>query len=249
MMPGTILQILFSSFILLALTGSVPAQLSQATPPEEDSLSWYIQMKYGLDQELINGFQYDKRNVQYKGDPFFPDDHFYKGSVTLEGITYDDVQLKYDSYSQQLILGYNDFKKQYNQLIINNIQVDSFSLGTYRFKHIALSDPRMLFYQVFEAGPVTCYIHWKRDIHATHDDLQYSHEYTVPIGTFYIGYMGKIHPVTNRKSFILVFPDTLQPEIKRYFRQQQLRLREVGPKEIQSLLNFIGDLSEPIPRQ
>lgn len=247
-MPRSTLLILFSTLIVLTLAGTGRAQLPNTRPSDNDSLSWYIEMKYGLDQELFNGLQYYKKYVQYKGDPFYPEDNFYNGSVTLKGITYDGVQLKYNCYSQQLILGYTDFKEQYNQLIINNIRIDSFRLGTYRFKNAALADHRVLIYQFMEAGPVTCYIHWKREIHTTHDDLRYSHEYTDPIGAFYIGYNGVIHPVDNRKTIIMIFPESIQPDIKRYFRREHLQLSKAGTGEIQDLLTFIGNLSEPVPR-
>jgi len=247
-MPRSTLQILLCTLIVITLTGTGRAQPLNSALPGKDSLSWYIDMKYGLDQELFNGLQYYKKYVNYKGDPFYPEGKFYKGSVTLKGITYDDVQLKYNCYTQQLILGYTDFKEQYNQLIINNIQVDSFSLGNYRFKNIALADQRVLIYQFMEAGPVNCYIHWRREIHATHDDLRYSHEYTGPIRSFFIGYRGEFHPVDNRKTIIMIFPESIQPDIKKYFRREHLRISKANPGEIQDLLSFIGKLSEPIPR-
>lgn len=247
-MPRSTLQILFCIFIVFTLTGAGSAQTLNSVPPGKDSLSWFIDMKYGLDQELFNGLQYYKKYVKYKGDPFYPEDKFYTGSVTLKGITYEDLQLKYNCYTQQLILGYTDFKEQYNQLIINNIQVDSFSLGNYRFKNVALADHSLLLYQFMEAGAVTCYIHWKREIHATHDDLRYSHEYTVPIGSIYLGYRGELHPVDNRRTIIMIFPESIQADIKRYLRREHLRVSKAGPGEIQDLLSFIGKLTAPIPR-
>jgi len=246
MMSGSILQMLFSLFLVLILTGNGSAQSSNSAIPETDSLSLYIQMKYGLDQELFNGFQYYKRNVQYKGHPYFPEDAFYNGSVTLKGVDYDNVQLKYDNYSQHLILKYTDFKERINLLIINSIHVDSFCLGTYCFQKLSLSDDRVLFHQVLEAGPLTCYIYWKREAHTLDYDheFKYTHEYSRPIGTFYIRYGEEFQPFTNRKELLRIFPESLQPEIKRYFRQQHLQLREAGPKDIQNLLNFISSRIE-----
>ena len=240
MMSGSILQILFSLFLVLILTGNGSAQPSSSAIPETDSLSRYIQMKYGLDQELFNGIQYYKRNVQYKGNPYFPEDVFYNGSATLRGVRYDNVLLKYDSYSQQLILKYTDFKDRINLLIINNIHIDSFCLDTHCFQKLSLSDDRVLFHQVIEAGPVSCYIYWRREIHSLNYDFQYTHEYTSPIGTYYIRYMGEFHPIANRKELLGVFPESIQPEIKKYFRQTQFRFREAEPKDIQNLLNFIS---------
>ncbi len=247
-MPASILKILFLLFLSLLLTGHGSAQTPNSAVQEPDSLSRYIDMKYGLDQELFNGIQYYKTNVQYKGNPYFPEDVFYNGSVTLRGVKYGNVLLKYDSYSQQLILKYTDLKNRVNLLIINEIHVDSFCLGINCFQKLSLSDDGVLFYQVIEAGPVSCYIYWRREIHSTQDDLQYSHEYTRPIGTYYIRYMDELYPIANRKEILGIFPESLQPELKRYLRQAHFRFREAGPKEIQNLLNFISSLIETPPQ-
>jgi hypothetical protein len=247
-MSGSPLQILLSLSFVLILTGNGIAQAPNSAVQEPDSLSRYIDMKYGLDQELFNGIQYYKTNVQYKGNPYFPEDVFYNGSVTLRGVKYDKVLLKYDSYSQQLILKYTDFKDRVNLLIINEIHVDSFCLGINCFQKLSLSDDGVLFYQVIEAGPVACYIYWRREIHSTQDDLQYSHEYTRPIGTYYIKYMDELYPIANRKEILGIFPESIQPEVKKYFRLAHFRFREAGPKEIQNLLNFISSLIETPPQ-
>ena len=241
-MSGSPLRLLLTISFVLLLTGNGIAQASNSEVPETDSLSWYIQMKYGLDQELINGFQYYTRNTQIKGNPYFPDDIFYLGSVRLRDVKYDNVQLKYDIYSQHLILAYTDFLERYNQLILNNIHVDSFCLGIYCFHKLSIAGQEERFYQLLKSGPLTCYIHWKRDIHSLdYDyDFKYTHEYSSPIGTYYIMFRDQITPFTNRKSFISVFPESLQREIKKYCKQEHLLFKEAGPAEIQNLLNFVA---------
>lgn len=239
-------QILLTSCVALILNGHLSAQPLQPADPDTDSLSWYIQMKYGLDQELFNGFQYYERYVQYKGDPFFPENSFYMGSVTLKGIQYDDLQLKYDSYSQHLILEYTDFKNSYNQLIINSIHADSFRFGTYLFQKLSISGEEPVFYQVLNSGPVTCYVHWRKSITFLNFDSQYTYKFTAPIGKYYIKYGGRIQPFTNRKSFISIFPDSLQPEIKRYCRHERLSLRKADSSDIQQILDFICSCNESL---
>lgn len=239
-MSGLPLQILLTSCLALILTGPIEAQQVKTGVTDSDSLSWYIQKKYGLDQELYNGFQYYERYVQYIGDPFFPENSFFKGSVTLRGIQYDDVHLKYDSYSQHLILEYNDFQNRYNQLILNSIHADSFQLGTSCFEKLSIYGEQPLFYQVLNSGPVTCYVHWMKDITSVSYDFQHTHEFTAPIGKYYIRYRGQIQPFTNRKSFIAIFPESLHPEIKKYFRQNRLSFRKADFEDIQTLLDFVG---------
>jgi len=141
-------------------------------------------------------------------------------------------------------LEYTDFQGRYNQLILNNIHIDSFRLDTYRFQNLQLFGEGLLFYQVVRSGPVTCYIHWTKNIHSTSDDLQYSHEYTGALGTYYLSYQGEIKTFSNRNTFLSIFPESMQGEIKRYLRQQGLSFREAGSADIQNLLNYISQLGE-----
>ena len=245
-MPQPCQRILVCILCVLLLTGTAIAQPSNGTPPQTDSLSRYIQMKYGLDQELINGFQYYVRNAQFKGNPFFPEDTFYSGSVSLRGTSYDNVQLKYDSYFQHLILAYTDFEERYNQLILNSIHIDSFRLGTACFQNLNLAGQNEMFYQILKSGPLTCYIHWKREAHTLdYDyDFKYTHEYSRPIGTFYISHGDQIQAFNNRKSFIAFFPESLHRELKKYFKKQQFQFREAVPEDFQDLLNVASSLLE-----
>ena len=243
-MPLFFQRLLFLSFVAFISSSHLKAQPSRSADPDLDSLSGYIQLKYVLDQDLFNGFQYFTRFSLYKGDPFFPEDSFYEGSVTIRGVLYENVRLKYNSYTQHLILEYTDFERRYNQLRLNDIHIDSFQLGRYRFQKLSLFSEEPLFYQVLNSDPVACYIHWEKDIHSTSDDLQYSHEYTRALGTYYISYKGGIQPFTNRKSFISIFPESMQAEIKKYFRRQRLAFREADPTDIQNLLNYISQLEE-----
>jgi len=245
-MPHALHRMLFLLFVSFSLSAYLNAQPLKSTGPDNDSLSRYIQMKYGLDQELFNGFQYYKRLVKYKGDPFFPEDSFYEGSVSIKGVAYENVRLKYNSYSQFLILEYTDFEGRYNQLRLNNAQIDSFRLGAHGFQKLSLLGEEPLFFQVINSGPVSCYIHWAKDIHATSDDLDYTYEYTKPLSTNYISYLGEIQTFTNRKSFLSCFPESMHSEIKKYSKLQRLSFRTADPGDIQNLLVHINQLEETL---
>ena len=239
-------RILFLSFVALNLSGYLGAQPSGSEDPEKEALSAYIRMKYGLDQELFNGYQYFKRYIKYKGDPFYPKDVFYEGSVTIGGKGYDQLHLKYNCFSQFLVLEYTDYQGRYNQLRLNNALIDSFRLGNDRYQKISLSGKEPLFCQVLESSHASAYIHWKKMINATSDDLQYSHEYSRPLGTYYIQYQGEMYPFTNRKTFLSVFPESMVPEIKKYLRNQAWSFKDAGPGEIQNLLNYVSHLEESL---
>lgn len=231
--------ILFISIIFI-LSGQVNAQ-NHAAGTGPGSLSEYIEKKHGLDQELINGIQFYQRNVQFRGDPCFPEDKLYPGSVTVKGTVYDNVYLKYNCYFQNIILKYTNLDGNDNLLILNNDHIDSFRLGTLCFtkKSFTAGDP--LFYQVFRCGPVMLYVHWEKSSRKLNDyNRNYTNEYTKLIRRYFVTYEGQIRPVTGKKAFISILPDTLKRETKKYFKNQRLSLRSAGPSDIQQLADFLS---------
>lgn len=220
------------------------AQPLRSADSDADSLSRYVQMKYGLDQELVSGFQYYVRFAQYKGDPFFPEDTFFEGSICLKGFQYENVRLKYNSFSQSLILEYIDSMDGYNLLRLNNSHIDSFRLGTHCFQKLFLFSEKPMFYQVFSSEHVKCYVHWKKNIQPINNNMQYTHVYTRPLGTYYLEYGDRIQSFANRNSFISLFSGSIQAEIKKYFKRQHFSFKKAGPADIQNLLIFISQLIE-----
>ena len=244
-MPLSLHRFLFLFILGFVHSGPLHAQASGSEDPGKDSLSNYIQMKYGLDQELFNGYQYYTRYIKYKGDPFYPKNDFFGGSVSIRGTEYDDLSLKYNCFSQFLVLEYTDFQGRYNQLILNTAHIDSFRLDNDCFQKHSLFGDESLFYQFIGTPEAGIYIHWKKMINATSNDLQYSHEYSRPLGTYFISYRGQIHPFTHRNSFLSVFPESVGSEIRKYMRKQRYSFRDAGPGDWQNLLNQIHLLEEP----
>jgi hypothetical protein len=247
-MPQRILRMLFLTVLAGILSWSLHAQSLSFPDPESDSLRSYIQSKYGLDQELFNGFQYYKRFIKYKGDPFFPGDSFYEGSVFIGGVDYNQLRLRYNCYSQFLVLEYTDYQGRYNQLRLNTDHIDSFQLENEYYQKLSLFSEEALFYQVLSSGPVTCYIHWKKMINATNDDMQYSHEYSKALRTYYINFRGEIQAFNNRKSFLSIFPESMAVEIRKYIRNQRFSFKEAGPDDIRNLMNFINQQEETLSK-
>ena len=232
--------------ILLALILTVPISVKSLSQEisDKDSLAQYIQLKYGLDQELINGFQYYNHFIRHLGHPFYPDDEFHKGSVSINAKKFDDVLLKYDCYSQELILKYGDLENNYNLLILNNLHLSSFSLEDYNFQKFSIEGEQDLFYQLINSRTLSVYIHWKKNLTATNANLKHSHEFGKLIRKYYISYEGEIHSFKSRASFRSHFPDSQQKEIKKYFRQKQISIRKADPAEIQHLLDFMISLNQ-----
>lgn len=110
-------------FILFfVLSASVQAQVAV------DSLKYLASYKEEIPyfQELITGGQYAEAPKMIEGHPFYYSRQFENGSLQINGITYPQVPLLYDSYRDQVLT----FHPIYNQkILINPEKVDQFRLA------------------------------------------------------------------------------------------------------------------------
>lgn len=110
-------------FILfLVFASSAKAQVAS------DSLKYLASYKQEIPyfQELITGGQYAEAPKTIEGHPFYFSRQFENGSLQINGITYPQVPLMYDSYRDQVLT----FHPIYNQkILINPEKVDQFRLA------------------------------------------------------------------------------------------------------------------------
>lgn len=77
-----------------------------------DSENSFVQIRaiaeseYGVDQQLVNGVYFEDVYRGANGHPYFPEDRFHEGSLVYKSKYYKGVSIKYDIYSQQLLLSY-----------------------------------------------------------------------------------------------------------------------------------------------
>jgi hypothetical protein len=244
-LPGFRLGILI--FLYLLPVRPIISQAPYSSVQERDSMLRYIHKEYGLNQELINGIQFYQRYSFCEGDPYFPSDKFYRGVLHLREGESHQVQMKYDIFAQQLVVGYTDYGNRYNQVIIDSIRIDSFQIGKYLFKKLDISGFKPMFYQVYTSGQVSCFIHWtKRMIPASFRGL-YTHRFSDPDGYFFLMYRGKVQSFDNRKTLFSILPEAIQFDLKKYLRQQKIRISGASIDEIEGLIYFIDKKLELQP--
>jgi len=213
---------------------------AQEAKEDRDALAGYISEKFGPDQELSRGYLFYNAYFQYKGDPYLPKDSFQKGSMVNNGITYQNISLKYDCYSQLLVLEYSESKGRYNQLSLNSTSISSFTLGKMAFQRLSLAGSEATFYQVIRNEPLVCYIHWSRSaVDMDIFDRRYLYEFSSPSAEFHLLYQEQLYSFSGKKSFVAIFPESLTKEIKRYLRENSFSFKKVQPGEIEGLLTYV----------
>ena len=136
----------FPVFVFLIISSIIPA-FSQSS-----DLNTYIHVKHGFDQNLINGILYYDKYKNVLNHPFYSGEEFLPGSVVISGISYEDVQINYDIYSQYLVLKYPIFSGSSYSIIISPEHTDAFDFDGNYFKKFDIIKSRLyslLFFRVF----------------------------------------------------------------------------------------------------
>jgi hypothetical protein len=134
--------------------------LSAATTVCQDTLKNY--------QNFINGKIWNNRYRTFHGSAFLFEDYFLPGTVSINGKTFDNVSVKYDLYSDEVLIPVNN-----DEIIqLNKEIVDSFSITyenrVYKFIRSGIdplrSDEPAGYYNLLYSGKVSCFIKYKKSI-------------------------------------------------------------------------------------
>ncbi len=114
--------LLLSVFAFLLFVQQVTAQVVGEDLP---FLSTY-QKELPYFQELITGGQYEAPSPRIKGVPYFTSRQFEEGTLRINGITYPQVPLIYDTYRDQLVTFHPIFNQK---ILIKPEKIDGFTLS------------------------------------------------------------------------------------------------------------------------
>lgn len=216
-------------FLFSSLTG-------QGTFPD------LVENAYGLDQNLVNGIQYSNRHLRTQGHPYFLEDRFENGDLTIEGSIYRDVQIKYNLLSQHVEISYENLSGGNNQLITVSERLPVFRLGTNEFRLLSINEEPEKYFQVINTKYFICYVHWEKALVSLNDNIAYGHRFTYPRLLYWLELDGETEAFHNRKSFIQLFPLNMQKEIKTLLRKLPFSFNDDSPEKIIRTMNEVAQL-------
>ena len=253
-MSGPELKIII--LLLLAIPGqaTLTGQSSRTDPRLQewkaqgalrDSLDSYILKQFGPNQVLLNGYQYYEEYRRYKGNPYLAREDFFTGSVSRSGQNFEGLQLKYDCFAQLIVVEFSQTGTDLNRVMINNTDTDSFRVGDMHFIKTSLNGESEIYYQVIEADPLTCYVHWEKELIPLSNDLRYPYEFSRSKALVFVRLEHELQQVQGRKAFSAMFPGELSTPLRKYYRRNQFRFSNAGPEALTQLIRFAaGELKK-----
>lgn len=220
--------------IFLCLHIYLSPLFGQQNRSQSDHVSYaqLVKKGYGLDQDLINGFQYYNKHRFSTGHPYFQLNQFRKGSISIGGEVFTDVSLKYDIYTQNVELEYKKFSGGNNQVITVFDRVDAFILEKHQFQKLSFEGGPAKYYQVVSSPCFTIYVFWEKDLLPLNGSTTNVEQFTEAKHSLWLELDGALSPFSSRKDFSECFPEEDQKEIKRLLSRNQFRFRTAQVDEI-----------------
>jgi len=219
---------------LLVTSAGVCAQPSTTAPDKA----------YGLDPLLHNGKFYTYFLPPWTGGTqFFNGPGFVKGSVTLRGVTYDNLRLKYDVFNQQLVLQYETSSGSDNLIVLSDAWLETFNLGGVHFEILAIQDSLKRIYQVMGTAPNRLLYYWYKELAIDGGIGIENYVFSAPKRESYMLIGTKLFKYKNNKSFLALFDTEKQAALKKYFRQQHINVKKASDQVITELVNYCNTLS------
>ena len=197
---------------------------------------------YGLDPLLYNGKMYTYRVPPgTKGNPFLHGNEFIPGTATVRGVTFKDLQLKYDILNQQLILHYQKDGSE-KDIVLAETWLESFTLGHSVFAMDNGQDTTRRIFQEIGNGPYQFYLHWDKDIALDSKPGERNYIFSNPEKLVYIKDNNGLTKLANNKSFIRHFEESKQPAIKKYLQVKQIKVLKASEKALKELIDHVNTL-------
>lgn len=194
-----------------------------------------------LNQVLYNGSVWKGLYYNIYGTQFMFDDDWMRGSVSLGSFQFDSLELKYDIYSDDIIVNYNDIRL----LVLNRELLDSFILQNenkkMHFRNFRDSKYINGYYEVIHEGDSKLYKKWHKKraqfvIEARYDEFQYENQLVLITN-------GKVHRISRKGDLLKIMGDR-KKEIRNFLRQEQIKIDIDSPATIIPVLEYYDSIKE-----
>lgn len=234
--PTLILLVLSGIFIWTWIYNTAISQPAYRRPNITDTSDTLQKL-----QKLYNGVQWTNKYRRFEGDQFFLTPMFLTGSVTINRKTFNNVRLKYDIYSDELITPLN----LEDIIQLNREMIDSFTLSyqnkTYRF--INFNNDTVTgfngYYNLLYRGKSLLYVRYQKILSAeitTKSDGEFIQQPRV-----YVVTGNSIYIVKNQKDLLRI-TGSHKAEVRDYISTGKLRINRNEPDSYIAVLEYYDSI-------
>jgi len=195
-----------------------------------------------FDPELYNGKVYRYSAYEVRGHQFLEHPDFHIGYLSIGKTTYDSLLLNFDIYNQELLFK-NKYGYQGRVISIPMMTINSFSLDHRNFLVKKNDEAAARIFEYIGNSEVRFLREWKKDIKVISGSGAYQHEFSRKVMLLYLETEGMLCRVKKRRELIRCYPDSKQPEIKKYLRVNRIRMGRVDNNGLEKLALYLKSIS------
>ena len=189
-------------------------------------------------QELITGGQYEAPSPRIKGVPYFTSRQFEEGTLRINGITYPQVPLIYDTYRDQLVTFHPIFNQK---ILIKPEKIDGFTLSEGQLFRFFEGNESFLhrgngIYQVLGQGKAIALVKRYKTTRSLRDISRYSSEY-VEKKDYFLWKDGAFFPVKKSSQAISALQLNIK-ELKKELKGKGLQFNKAPEAYLQYLVVY-----------
>jgi hypothetical protein len=194
-------------------------------------------------QILYNGKAWRNMFTNVKGDQFLFAKIYLPGSVSMDGKSYNNLNINYDIYNDEIILPKNNGTIiQLNKEMVDSFTLD-FNFKTYRFKNTDADSLSGLkgYVNVLYDSRSALYVKYKKEI----DLLAVDEKYDLFFQTYkiYIVKDATVHQLSNKSDLLKVFQNE-KTKIKAFIKKNGLRVSKKVPESFVPVIRYYDSLSQ-----
>jgi hypothetical protein len=190
-------------------------------------------------QILYNGRVWRNLYTDTDDHQFFINSDFIWGSVTIDGYTFDSVSLRFDIYSDELLI----LKDDGTVVQLNREMIDSFSLifidREYSFKNFENDAQGQLtgYCNVLYNGSIKMYVKYMKEILST--SITRGPPKFNQINKIFVIKDGRVYRTDSRKDLLDLFTDEDDKILlKKYIRNNQIRISRSNPESFRQVIEY-----------
>ena len=226
-----------ASVLLLIISCGISLESVQAEP----IYSTVIQKNTPDKHLLLNGRIWRNQYSNASGDQFFLTNTFLRGSVTFNGLRFNNLDLKYDITNDELILSI----ESYPIIFMNKEMVDSFTLVFENRDYKVINaetdtfDVLRGYVNVLYDGPTALYVKYIKKIQPLAVDGRY--DLFVQEHRIYLRKGTVIVPVKGKRNLLNLLEDK-KKEIRYFIRNSRFKIVRKDPVTFIPLLEYYDSI-------
>ena len=208
-----------------------------------DSIHQVFSDVYNDGHEMINGRLYHGQPYNSIHHPYFLYNEWVPGTVLSGSYQYQDILIKYDLQSDNLLYLHYTLDGIYTIELLNS-STTGFTIGEHSFIHLKPgrdtgSIAKSGYYEIIYDGETRFIKKWSKYYIKTDTYPYYKFDEQQ---TRLIERSGHFIRLNSRRSLMKLFPEQKQ-EITSYIREQNIKIRSADEKEIVDMLRYSDQLN------